>query len=221
MTITRRFRIEKHEEFGMMGMRPLWLRDADPYTGMAVAHDILEHFPVEPGPVEGEFMALGAAFYIRGEGGYWSYFMPENRNSPEKHLASDIPDIIARVRNGDQSLGTTPRTLPLSADIESSINEILNEAGKELVDREMERLTAVERMAFAAWFRRGYRGAARRYGVDAYSLAHLFREIELKADKILEREGKDLNGTDIDFRVNTARGTFTVETEFDRYTGEE
>ena len=63
---------------------------------MAVPHDILEHTPNEKyGAVEGEFMALGAAYFLRVETGWFSE-RRGNQNGID-NLASDIPMIIQRV----------------------------------------------------------------------------------------------------------------------------
>lgn len=91
------FVVEEHKEYGMTGLRPKWMPDGDPLTGMATAHDCLEHVPesCRVGFAPGEFMALGAAVWIRAGGGYWA-----NKGSPvppESHLASDFPDILTRV----------------------------------------------------------------------------------------------------------------------------
>jgi len=55
------FEVAEHEEYGSLGFKPSWYPKGDPLGGMAVAHDILEHFPKDDGSAEGEYMALGAS----------------------------------------------------------------------------------------------------------------------------------------------------------------
>lgn len=103
--IYRKFVCEEHEAYGGKGWKPTWFGGADPLGGQGVAHDILEHFPHDEGGAEGEFMALGAAYYIRGETGRLS-----NMYSAEENLAADIPEIFGRIARGGQTLRDPGRT---------------------------------------------------------------------------------------------------------------
>jgi len=66
--MTRRFRFERHEEYGTIGLKPLWMpsEQADPLTGMGAAHDVLEHGPND----RVEWQGLGGSIYVRGEAYY-------------------------------------------------------------------------------------------------------------------------------------------------------
>jgi hypothetical protein len=83
-----------------------------PLGAMGVAHDILEHSPDDRGSALEEFMALGAALYIRGDGSYWSY----HRDPPAYHIAGDIVDVLARGTRkygsimNEESMEPVPRT---------------------------------------------------------------------------------------------------------------
>ena len=61
------FKVEEHEEYGSLGFKPSWYPNGAPLGGMTAAHDILEHFPNDNGGAESEFLALGAALWIRGD----------------------------------------------------------------------------------------------------------------------------------------------------------
>jgi len=56
-------------------LEPGWVADEfpgfDPATADVCVHDILEHFPGDPASVAGEYMAQGAAVYLRVEPGYF------------------------------------------------------------------------------------------------------------------------------------------------------
>lgn len=80
------FEAAEHEEFGSFGFRTKGRADFDPL--MAVAHDVLEHFPDDDQTLGGECQALGASLWIRGLTGY--YERNGNVNPPPRHVAADI-----------------------------------------------------------------------------------------------------------------------------------
>lgn len=53
------------------GWRPLQIPDFDPVAPTMVVHDLLEHFAEGTAEVHWEYMALGAAHLLRGEGGFF------------------------------------------------------------------------------------------------------------------------------------------------------
>ncbi len=206
----RVFILEENQEFGGAGLRPQWIRDADAYTGMAIPHDILEHSLKEPGPVEGEFMALGASIFVRGEGGYWA----ASYSSPAKNIGSDLPDIWGRVARGDQYLRPFPhRSCAIwGGYAEDTIAEVLQEFRR--LDREGERRYYPEDgqrgprqddlKTIAAWMRNGYRLARRRYAdYNACHMTYLFQQIEKEADRVVKFE--EAMGQEVVFSVNVRR----------------
>ena len=212
----RVFILEENQEFGGAGLRPQWIRDADAYTGMAIPHDILEHFPKEPGPVEGEFMALGASIFVRGEGGYWA----ASYSSPAKNIGSDLPDIWGRVARGDQYLRPFPhRSCAIwGGYAEDTINEVLHEfkrldrAGERRydIDRGDSKLTSSVIETMRAWMRNGYRLARRRYfNYNACHMTYLFQQIEKEADRVVKFE--EAFGQEVVFSVNVRRCTCNVQ----------
>lgn len=195
--LIRRFKLKEHEEYGMNG----WLMVGAPntyvpLTGMAVAHDLLEHRRNDQGTVEDELLAFGAILYIRGEGGYWA--RKGNVHPPGHHLGSEIADDLG-VKYEGISLGIQDpgRTRPLEDHVEEWITDAIREArvhireymnnghaSDPIVDKSQveEYLSRV-----VGWIRRGYRMTAKRYhGIPSYNLAYLYAQIEEQADKLLK-----------------------------------
>jgi hypothetical protein len=203
-----KFTVKTHDEFGTLGFAPKWYPSGDPLSGMAVAHDILEHFPGDPGDAEGEFMALGAAYWIRGESGFMQ--RNGNRNPPEEHIASDFP-MIWRIHHGTHGrtgFRSPPRTRG-AVDIIDQCKNIVYRACRLLSEEECERLPdAAERELIAQWLARGYVLAERRYKkidpcISGHDIAYsLFGRIEEQADRLLTQaeEGMELT-VNIDVRA--------------------
>lgn len=193
---TFRFDKREHTEYGHDG----WLLEGSPSTyeplsGMAVAHDLLEHKRDDDGSIEDEFMALGAMIHIRGEGGYWPMYHPmQHAQSPGENMPGDL----VRLWTGAESFegacyaGTRDpgRTTRLDDEwCEEQITIGLREAKRELVDeydcdaREIDTFLAHAR----GWMRKGYRHARRRYKrCCPAELAHVFHTIEREADRLLK-----------------------------------
>lgn len=94
MTTTFEFVCAEHEEFGENGWRLKSQPDFDPLSGMAVAHDCLEHFTDSADPAD-EFLALGAAMWIRDEN--YHARAGHHTTDPGKHISGDLPDIIRHI----------------------------------------------------------------------------------------------------------------------------
>jgi len=88
-----RFAVAEHAEFGGLGLVPKWYPTGDPLGGMAAAHDILEHFPNDDGSTEGELQALGAAIWVRGEGGVTFDSHGGRYFDLERDIPADFPEI--------------------------------------------------------------------------------------------------------------------------------
>lgn len=180
MRRTYTFDVAEHAEYGTIGFRPTWYKAGDPLGGMAVAHDILEHFAGDDSRAEGEYQALGASLWIRGDGGYWSNSM----YTPEEQIASDF-DMIWRIqpyvrqapRIRDEDLRERCRTA-----VQHAVQN-MRDNGWESADMP----TALDREHMARWLARGYKRAQRRYKAHSpYLVAwDLFKPIEEAADKAL------------------------------------
>jgi hypothetical protein len=175
-----KFTVAEHHEYGSLGFKPSWYPAGDPLGGLAVAHDILEHFPKDDGSAEGEYQALGSALWLRGDSGYFQ--SRGNVNPPEVHLASDFPMIW-----GIQGY---VKECPLVRDSElmETCREIVRLGVKNIQEESSTTPpSAIARENIARWMAKGYKRAQKRYkNVDAYTVSErLFRGIEESADKAL------------------------------------
>jgi len=174
---TYTFEVAEHEEFGGLGFRPKWYPQGDPLGGMGVAHDILEHFPKDDGSAEGEYMALGASLFIRGQGGY-----PMNGTS-EQNIASDLPTVW-----GVQSY-VRDCALSKDPDLMERAREAVGHFRKEgtYMDRD-QRPSEESYERIARWIAKGYQRARKRYAKQGASRItwDLFKPIEDAAEKALK-----------------------------------
>lgn len=196
--IVRKFEVRENQEYGGLGFAPSWIPDSDPYAGMAVPHDILEHMPNEKfGAVEGEFMALGAMYLIRGETGWFNRkdLYKNNETAIALNMSSDIPDIMYRVLDGTQTFKRPSKTNRLDDYIEDDFKQIIKFGMREIAYREdyehttrniigkLKSMNVEESML--GWMRKGYRSAVKRYkGYHAFDLSYLFTDIMEKVEKI-------------------------------------
>jgi hypothetical protein len=197
------FVCEEHKEFGSLGWR---LEDKpyfDPLGGMAVAHDILEHFPRCGDTIHDELQALGASLWVRE-----SY--PYNGN-PGENIASDFPMIFAHAVNDSMELRQPPRTYRLPDYVEREIHTAVQRFKRMKQDGDwVDEDGGIFKRAIQAipgWLRIGYRRAVRRYhGLDQASVCYLFRTIQTAADNTLKyaEEGERLI-VSVDIRHYRAR----------------
>jgi hypothetical protein len=183
-----RFVCEEHQDFGGNGWRLESQPGFDPLGGMAVAHDIIEHFPDGDESPADEFQALGASYFVRGCGGYFS--IKGAYHSPESNIASDFPMILQHIIYQDMYLRTPPATRPLREESdEEGIQEILREARKlvrsEFSDPEDQRKCMEELKKAEGWLRIGFRRASKRYAGNLFKVVEMFLKIEKEADRIL------------------------------------
>ena len=184
----RTFKFNKceHEEWGGDG----WLLVGAPSTywplgGMGIAHDLLEHTSTDDGSVRDEVMALGAALFTRGEGGYWS----GSYHGPGKHIGSDLPQLAIQF-DGLGDLPEPGRTTRLDEEVEEWIEAACKDARQELIDEYASETNRSSVSSYLTrcrgWLRKGFRAARRRYkNRSACELSHLFKHIEVRADELL------------------------------------
>jgi hypothetical protein len=182
------FTVKEHEEYGTMGFAPKWYPNGDPLGGMAVAHDILSHFPKDDGSAEGEFQATGADLFIRGESGYFQ--RQGNVNEPKVHLAAEFAMTWGYHTQRDRRTAVKPVGLVRDKDLMEQCRQIVRLGVKNMKDDEsgLPLPTAEDQERIARWYAKGYVRARRRYrNLDAYSVAYqLFGPIEEKADMALK-----------------------------------
>lgn len=179
------FKVKEHEEYGGLGFTPSWYPNGDPLPGMTVAHDILEHFPKDDGSAEGEFLALGAALYIRGETGYMQ--RNGNVNGPKEHLAADLPMVWDYHTNRDRRTTIKPCGLVRDEDLMEQCREIVQIGVRNMRDEDRQAPDAETQERIARWIAKGYKRASVRYAKHgAYEIAYsVFQKIEEQADRCL------------------------------------
>lgn len=183
----------EHEEFGTPG----WLlvgapASYQPYSGQAVAHDVLEHRRNDSGGVEDELQALGTMLLIRGTTGYFMY-------SAADALAADTR-ILATEYRGLYTIEDPGKTKPLSPMVEgwiaSACQQVANHVAQEVGnDVEEEDLSLVPGYleCMTGWLRRGYRRGVRRYrGLDLQMVKQVFNTIERGANNAMRNNASKL-----------------------------
>jgi hypothetical protein len=185
--IKREFVLEIHAGFGSLGARPVGMPHADPLGGMAVAHDVLEHFPGDGGGVHDELMALGAALFVRGR----YYFGNNGGNpSPEDNISADFPELFHHVIHEDFALRRPPKSKRTYVDEE--LQEIVRLGFRKIRDAypedALENKTWLDHDRWLGWLRRGYRRAVRRYrDCPDHAVCGMFLRIEELADRAIKQ----------------------------------
>lgn len=191
------FIVEENDTTGDLGFRPANQPNFDPYGAMATIHDVLEHFADTTEDPADEFQALGAALYIRGNGGYWS-----RGYTPHAwyHLNYDVVEIYMKIESCEAIEMTQPvkrRNALRDQYAEEQIDLALAAAQKALYANEEGNGFDAEEMSdrkdnidsylasVRHWMRVGYARAAKRYaGLDTYDIVELWRRIEDRLNKI-------------------------------------
>ena len=225
-TISGEFKCETNEETGELGIRPAWMPNADPYWAMAVAHDLLEHFPDDDGGVEAEFMALGASYWLRHESGYTQAKYPQNDRSAADNLSGDFVELYRHVAHEGFTLLDPGTVEPIEdEDTDENLRQIARK-GLECVREEESYNTDPDedesdslslfcsdqtRERVLGWLRKGYRRATERFeGCDAYSLAEsVFGEIESKVDGWLKGSAEE--GMFLEVTIDLDSYSVTIE----------
>lgn len=236
--ITKRFIIEEHEGHGALGARPVNMPHADPLSGMASAHDMLEHFEDDDGGIECEFMSLGAAYFLRGETGWFGTRGIVN-TEPEENIAADFPalfshyvhegftlhapvDLIKHIKNTDPDVWDDD-----FCSVHEAVNIIVRKALELIHDEWLDdsmpagecdvnddytnkyREWTVRRDRIIGHMMNGYARAKARYAnVDAYTLAHEGFTNIETAVDAMIEEGNE--GLEFDVTLNTDTMDVTV-----------
>jgi hypothetical protein len=198
MPIIREFIYKEWEDVGTMGLEPNWFENANPASGRACAHDMLEHFASQTTPVEGECEALGSILLLRLENG-WAMRHAYGRDHATE-LGLNIESMLQDCVNDGLSL---PRAMPsrkLDAYTDDAIvrgvaqafqrlDGILKESEMDEHDIEAYKSPDVP-AAFVAWIRRGYRRALKRFAkCDTYTVGLvLFEKIAKAVDRLIDSE---------------------------------
>lgn len=196
MAIVRDFTYARADGDSFKGLKPTWFENADPTTGRGAAHDMLEHFLSQKGPVEGELAAFGAFLAIRLEQGG----LNTGERTEVQVLASDISSVLADILDLELPLPAIKGSRALDdvyewadSTIDAALTLAFVEARSEWASQGTEPssyehlLTPVMRATYQAWMRNGYRRALRRYeGVDLYGLGNrFFKQVQKTLDELL------------------------------------
>ena len=190
MAIVRNF-VYEMDDNGFEGLRPDWFGNATPTSGRGVAHDMMEHFSSQAGPVEGELEALGAALALRWEQG-------ANRSllSTEDIMAGDILSVILDMVREELQVPAPKRSQKIDDKLtDDTLVESVRRGfqmakeefryDKEDAARSEALLTKELFYTTVSWLRRGYRRALKRY--EAYDLYFVGNEFFSTVTKEIDR----------------------------------
>ena len=222
MILERTFKLDEHEEYGTLGFKPIDMPHADPLQGMAVVHDVLEHFPNDDGGVEAELMALGAMFRVRGE----AFFAARGCADfdPAEHCAADFGELRHHIEAEGFSLikpGGQEGMAPLDDEhVEEWIERTLRLARNNDYHDDTDAMFWDGDRALRAkrWLRLGYARACDRFeGTSTAELAHLFANAENYVDRVLKTHGEEYIGSEWRLTIDTEKRTFRFEEHFEDF----
>lgn len=172
------FLVKEEPETGAIGAKALFMEGAEPRSGFVCAHDIMEHFQREPLNTDSELLALGAMFYIRGEGGYFNR-KPLINNSPGYQVSGDLSFLYENSSIWGE-VSDPGITKPVKPHIEEWIDESFSEFSSE------HRPRSVWFSRVRGWLRRGYLRALKRYGnMSPFYLSETFCQLEKSIEEAL------------------------------------
>ena len=163
----------------------------EPLGGMAVAHDVLEHWPNDDSTT-GELLAFGAMLWVRGED-YFALSKSYNTN-PFYHMKHELAKLLLKISRGEfVPLRHAPCQYRTNDyDIQKGIEELILEISiilriLEIPNENPATILTPETVGnVKSWLARGYNRAQRRYAsVGRHELLDTFCFIEEQADKAL------------------------------------
>jgi len=194
------------------GWRPIENVRFDAVNGLMACHDILEHFPLSGvAPVADEFLAIGAAFFLRVEPGFFDDdpFEDSNYSLTRDFLIPAFTTLFHHIV--DEHLMTPPAPniaaaqialpRPLEEDIRDALilasgriaQEFTRSSGRYGTPDPYEKLRRTHYIVDAlmgakGWIRLGYRKAAERYrGLRRISLSEMYRDAAEEMTDLLDR----------------------------------
>jgi hypothetical protein len=201
MSDTQKFIFEyaHHEDFGIDGWRLAKYPNFDPVGGFGVAHDILEHPPLnykKGCPLANEIMAIAAIVWTRFEMGI--VIVDDNAETVADNLIDLIRDEVF-YKNSQDTLSVAPNTRPLEYNDEDFTGavtialanledngalEIDNDDSDDL-ERKLYKFILDNKQSIISWLRLGYRYTANRFKeYDQYNIGLLWRRIQNEVDKV-------------------------------------
>jgi hypothetical protein len=193
--ISALFDVREHPEWGSMGLRMQGKPHFEPLTGMAIPHDLLEHFPDDNGTLEDELQALGASLYVRDGSSYYAQAGSMYRD-PSVHIASDMRMQARNYVDRSYLLRDPGITRRLDDEyLEDQIQQTCIRAVKELREEFEDAMdwfpawlnSEEQRKRFVGWMRLGYRRAVKRYShVSTHQCLSAFLDCQKKVDDFLK-----------------------------------
>lgn len=219
MPISRQFVFEEDDDTGLIGLKPLWIGNAN--TTTAVAHDMLEHFIVPAlNTAEAEFAAVGALLALRIENGVFS-----NYRTPEEQFAEVVFSVLTDVERDSLELPRFRQSRHLSDDycwadelIESAVPKAFEMRKREFATETADGAYVPEVLleqqmltpTLCALLRLGYRRALKRFeGVDLYTLGNsTFKRLDDYSRRLVQSEMLSI-GDRVIINVDVKRAAFS------------
>lgn len=192
--LTRAFVCREWEVTGELGWKPEWIPNFDPLAGMAVPHDVMEHFPDSGPEIHHELQAFGAMYFIRGEMDYWG--QAGMNPDPFFHMTGGIVQVFEEDmhnKNGGRGFVWPAPAAATSGDpdLDESFYNLACRGIRDFVS-EMDAVdgwdfkSPVKAGQVAPWIAIGYARAVERFKHTSQDeLVHTFREVEKAADRYL------------------------------------
>lgn len=200
MPIVRDFIYDLDDDSGYEGLRPTWFANANPTSGVGLAHDVLEHFLSQEGPISGELEATGAALALRWEQGWASR---HTALTEDDAMANAVFQIICDIVRDGYALPALKRSRRMPEGCRWADDVILTAVDRavELVKREFaddeantqaaaQCVTPAMQETLVSWLRSGYRKTLKRYeGSDLHTVGMYFYEhVASRAEELLRSE---------------------------------
>lgn len=183
------FVVKRNDEHGTLGLAMKGRRWADPYSGMAAAHDMMEHAPNDDGSPEGELMALGASLVVRDGPNYYAA-KGQHYTDPAENFGPEIAYEQLRYLDGRRFRDPGRTTRLSNEEDEATLQRVLDvvcKTAREELDEDTWKFFTTQRAEILGWMRRGARQAERRYrGIQRWHLCHVFSTLEKKLDQVLK-----------------------------------
>jgi hypothetical protein len=217
--MTRRFRFERHNDYGTIGLKPLWMPpdQADPLTGVGAAHDVLEHGPND----RVEWQGLGGSIYVRSE----EYYNYRSSYNAAENIGSEFYSLFNLWRGPIPDPGKTCRVHEYAEDfIQSAVtcgcrtvtSEAKYSGDPEDVQRAVDWVSYEQQRRFIGWLRKGYRAACKRWhAYPQFKVLQTFIAIENAVDKALQH-GEDYEGLDCVLLFSVQHETARIDIQEER-----
>lgn len=212
---SKTFDIVEDVDYGEIGLKPAWIRESNAGQGSLICHDMFEHAATaRHGAAEEELMAIGAAYRIRGENGFFQSGYLGNQTSDV--LSNDVSAILTDLSRHERSrlMAEPRRTYKLKDEQAEFVCQTAARKGIQKAitgwlyfyegDRPMESANGFDSWVIGefldgnytlselhdivvGWIRIGYTNAGRRFPeVDLYGLAYMYKGVGESVNRLLD-----------------------------------